>query len=267
MQSSKYAMQRMFTLHFNKYIAICNLLYYTIPHTNYTITFILKDTTEIINQKKKLEKENMNLRKSTAMMRKRIGSLSCRLQNAKRRGFHLRRGPSHTKSPSDYTKRHLRRLKQQRREKCSDSLAWLEAEGYTPTELTIRNDQTGDTETIKFDMQTLLGEEEVPEDELDKLDMALYIKDKYNISGNAYHEMAQLFKEMPRHFKVKDRIKELNKAWNIKPTPEGTCGVQQSLEERLKARLVHLVRTIHYIIPKIIGVHSAHIYTILLGIW
>ena len=39
---------------------------------------------------------------------------------------------------------------------------------------------------------------------------------------------------MPRHYKLKDRIAELNKHWNIRPTPEGTCGVQQSLEERLQ---------------------------------
>jgi len=86
----------------------------------------------------------------------------------------------------------------------------------------------------------LLGEE-VPEEELDKLDKAVYVKDRYHISGNAYHEMAQLFKEMPQHYKPKDRIKELNKVWKIKSTPEGTCGVQQSFEERLKARLEYLV--------------------------
>ena len=77
--------------------------------------------------------------------------------------------------------------------------------------------------------------------------MAIYIKDKHSISGNAYHALAQLFKEMPRYYKIKDRIKELNKAWNIKPTPDGTC-VQQSLEEHLKTRLQYMVRTIYHII-------------------
>jgi len=55
------------------------------------------------------------------------------------------------------------------------------------SELTIRNNQTGDTKIIKFDMQALFGEEV-----LEKLS-----KDKYNISGNAYYETTQLFKEMP----------------------------------------------------------------------
>ena len=232
---------------------ICNKIslmhYCAVLYTSYTsyihLTYTLKDMTELINKNKKLDKENMKLRKIKTTMRRKIARLSSKLQKAKESGFHSRRGPSH-KSPSDYTKRHLRRLRQQRREKCNDSLAWLEAEGYTATELTITNEQTGNAETIKFDMQEILRGEE--QEELDKLDMAIYIKDKHSISGNAYHELAQLFKEMPRHYKIKDRIKELNKAWNIKPTPDGTCGVQQSLEEHLNTRLQYMVRTIYHII-------------------
>lgn len=67
------------------------------------------------------------------------------------------------------------KIRHQHCEKCSNSLPWLEAEGYTATELTIRNDQVGDAETIKFDMKILFGEDEVPEEELDKLDMATHI--------------------------------------------------------------------------------------------
>jgi len=57
----------------------------------------------------------------------------------------------------------------------------------------------------------LVGAEEADEEDLDILDMAIYIKDKYNISKNAYHEMAQIFKNMPRYYKIKERIQELNK--------------------------------------------------------
>ena len=98
---------------------------------------------------------------------------------------------------------HLRRLRQMHREKCTDSLEWLKTEGYTAKKLTIKNDQTGDSETIKLTTE-LLQEEEVPEEELDRLDMVVHVKDRchisgnaYGISGNAHHEMAQLFKEIP----------------------------------------------------------------------
>ena len=53
--------------------------------------------------------------------------------------------------------------------------------------------------------------------------------------------MAQLFKQMPRHYRLKNRIAELNKLWNIRLTPTGTVGVQQKLEERLRFCLQNLV--------------------------
>ena len=71
--------------------------------------------------------------------------------------------------------------------------------------------------------------------------MMLYVKDKYNISGSAYHELASLCREMPRHYRLKQRITELNSKWNIIPTPEGTVRVQQRLQERLTACLERLV--------------------------
>ena len=86
-----------------------------------------------------------------------------------------------------------------------------------------------------------LNGEELGEQEADLVSMMLYVKDKYNISGSAYHELASLCREMPRHYRLKQRIAELNSKWNIVPTPEGTVGVQQRLQERLTACLERLV--------------------------
>ena len=72
--------------------------------------------------------------------------------------------------------------------------------------------------------------------------MMLFVKDSYSVSDVAYHEMAQLCKQLPRQYKIKERIKDLNKLWNIKPLPNDVEGVQQSLEDRLKVRIDHLVR-------------------------
>jgi len=92
------------------------------------------------------------------------------------------------------------------------------------------------------------SEEEVTEDSLDMLNMILLIKDSYNISGGAYHELASICKSLPRHHKIKQRIRKLNELWNIKPTPHGV-GVQQSLKERLYVRLEHLLK---------VSPHDAH---------
>ena len=74
-----------------------------------------------------------------------------------------------------------------------------------------------------------LTDEEVALNNVDLVSMMLYIKDRYNISGSAYHEMMSLCSQMPRHYRLKKRISELNDKWEIFPTPEGTCGVQQRI--------------------------------------
>ena len=78
------------------------------------------------------------------------------------------------------------------------------------------------------------------EDERDVVSMMLYVKDRYSVSKDAYHQMARICKGMPREYLLRQRIAELNKQWNIRPTPNGVCGVQQSLEDRLRVRIVCL---------------------------
>ena len=92
-------------------------------------------------------------------------------------------------------------------------------------------------------VEELLGLEEdecVSEDQLDVVSMMLHVKDRFNVSGCAYHEMAKLCQEMPRHYKLKERIKQLNTLWKMTYS-NGVVGVQQSLKDRLIIRVQHLI--------------------------
>ena len=55
--------------------------------------------------------------------------------------------------------------------------------------------------------------------------MIIYVKDRYNASGSAYHEMAKLFREIPRHYKLQKHIAGLNSLWNNNPTPNRVVGM------------------------------------------
>ena len=92
------------------------------------------------------------------------------------------------------------------------------------------------------DSSQLFGEDNsVAESDIDIINMILYIKDRHIVSGCAYHEFMQVCKSLPRSYKIKERIAELNRKWNIQPTPPGMIGVQQSLKERLYVRVVKLI--------------------------
>ena len=150
-----------------------------------------------------------------------------------------------TRTAKHYSQRHERRIKKRRVEECATALSWMEKDGLTPVSVTVMNTRTNALETfsIRKDLERALNlnEEEIGEQEADVVSMMLYVKDRYNISGSAYHELASLCRQMPRHYRLKERIAELNSKWSIQPTPEGTVGVQQAFEERLRMCLERLV--------------------------
>ena len=129
-------------------------------------------------------------------------------------------------------------MKQQRVSEYAAALSWMEEEGLTPIKVVALNSRTNQVEhiTLRSDIKKALNvhvTENVSEKDIDMVSMMLYIKDRYNISGGAYHEMASLCRDMPRHYRLKQKITAFNSKWNIFLTPEGIVGVQQRIHERL----------------------------------
>ena len=92
----------------------------------------------------------------------------------------------------------------------------------------LRNKDTGSTEIVQVNKQS--EKETIDPDTLHKV---LYAKERFSISNEAYHELSVLDSALPRSWKLKAEVKEMNKKWKISPTPGSTVGVQQSLKERL----------------------------------
>ena len=186
----------------------------------------------------KLESEKQSLQRKTVVLSDRLRKSPLATAN-------------HTRSRSlkpfdDYSESHKRRLKRTRAQTCELSLSWLEKEGLIPISVQVHNRESGKTETVSLsqsDTISLFGPgDDTSEDNLAIINMLLFVKDWYNISGEAYHELASICKALPRHYGIKQRIAELNRLWNIKRTPYGIIGLQQSLEDRLQIRLTHLLR-------------------------
>ena len=64
----------------------------------------------------------------------------------------------------------------------------------------------------------------------------LYIKECFNISDMAYHELAQLNPKFPRQSALAKASKNLNVECQIQPTIGKTVRIQQSSVERLRIR-------------------------------
>ena len=70
--------------------------------------------------------------------------------------------------------------------------------------------------------------------------MWLYLKDKFIISNEAWHEIAIKANDLPNIYSIKKQINELNSEWNLKPTPGDAEGVQLGFAESLQKHIVRL---------------------------
>lgn len=156
-----------------------------------------------------------------------------------------KRGPAKKKKFTDYTKQHQSRLRQQMKENCQATLSFLGLYDFIATKVEVFNGETQQYETF-----SLIDENELPlkdkdsteltDENLDEINMWIYIKDKFNISNEAWHELAMKTKQMPNSYKLEKKLKELNAKWNLQPTPGQAEGVQLSFKESLEEQVIRL---------------------------
>lgn len=151
------------------------------------------------------------------------------------------RGSAKKKSFSSYSRRQQSRIQKQMVTDCETSLSFLGLHNFVATKVEVFNENTHEYETI-----TLVDEENIhpssqtevlTDQDIDEINLLLYSKERFNVSNEAYYELSMICKDLPRSWKVQERIKALNSKWNLSSTPGDTCGIQQSIKERLEIRL------------------------------
>ena len=153
------------------------------------------------------------------------------------------RGPDKNKSFSNYSKRHQLRVRNQLKDQCSTALSFLGHYNFLPSRIELYNCETDEVESVTLpDNEFLLDDVEntTSECEINNLNMWLYIKDKFNISNEAWHEIAMKSDEPPCLNKIIKNMKKLNQNWKVKPTPGEVDGVQISFKESIVKQIRRL---------------------------
>jgi len=140
------------------------------------------------------------------------------------------RGPAKKRSFGQYTPQHQTRVKRQLKEECHAILSFLGLYDYVATKVEAYNEDTGKLETFRLLEEderpfTDNEEKEMTDQEVDDLNMWLYLKDKFNISNEAWREFSAKAKDFPKLSKVIKRINDLNASWTLSPTPGEAEGV------------------------------------------
>ena len=117
----------------------------------------------------------------------------------------------------------------------------LRAEGYEPLSIEATS-KAGHCEV--FDLQSarpLSGTQTTSATNFEKLRSSLYVKDKFGVSFEAFHELSML-SDLPSSSQVRKLTTSLNSQFKIKNTPNNITGVQQSIKERIEHRLKCLIQ-------------------------
>lgn len=154
------------------------------------------------------------------------------------------RGPAKKKF-NDYSKHHQKRIKNLLKEECQSTLSFLGLYNFIATKIKVLN-----TDTNQYETFNLVGEgeltltesdpKELTNDDLDNINMWLYLKDKFNISNETWHEISMKANGVPNAYSINKRINEINSKWALRPTPGDAEGVQLGFAESLREHIVRL---------------------------
>ena len=186
---------------------------------------------EEVVKRRKFEKEVKSLRSSNKKQMKIIVKLKT--------GKSLKCRGSSRKQWTDYSR-------QQRHQKKKDLVTGIQAalsfcdDCFRPCSVELENIDTGDHEVVDVQSGAFSKPALSNGNKDDRLYSTLYVKDKYSLSNEAYHELSMLSDDLPRSCQIKALANLLNSQFEIRDAPNGIIGVQQSLKDRVMLRLKHL---------------------------
>jgi phosphoenolpyruvate carboxylase len=192
-----------------------------------------EETSKRMRTKDQLKKAENTMKSGEEKYRKKFKQLVnkvAKLSSANKKS----RGPEKKKTFNQYSNKHQVRVRKQLKEQCQTALSFLGQYNFVPSKIELYNEDTGVADSFTFtdnDEFVVAEAGEITEDELNNLNMWLNIKDKFNISHEAWHEIAMKSDDPPCLYKIIKQMKQINQKWNVKATPGEAEGVQASFKE------------------------------------
>lgn len=181
----------------------------------------------------KLESRNADLIARNSRLRKRVAVLKAP------KG---RRGCSkiHRSGDVPYSKSHSRRRSSDFKKQAISALEELGPGPLTVSAIEFHDPVIGKKDTVQLGAGD--ESEESRRENVQQLNSVVLVKDSANFSHASYHELTQVCEALPKTFKVRDRIRQLNENWDITCLPSGFEGAQQSFVATLRQRIELLKR-------------------------
>ena len=108
--------------------------------------------------------------------------------------------------------------------------------GFKINSVELENSDTGKCEILDIKNGSFSEKENTSS----SLNAVLYVKDKYAISNEAFHELSMVAHGLPKSSKVTKLAHSINSEFEIYPAPNRIVSVQQSLKARIMICLTSL---------------------------
>jgi len=149
----------------------------------------------------------------------------------------------HNKSWSQYSAQYKRKQKKQVATDVCAALSFTKNTYYSPSRFELLNKETNELLIVKPNGSTVSQRQQPVQDNSDNIaKQTLFVKERYNISNTAYHELSMIHPAIPCMSMLNRLSKKMDAKSSLYPTPGLIEGVQQSFKERLKLRLTALVK-------------------------
>ena len=154
-----------------------------------------------ITNRQKIEEKLDQAERGCNYLERRFPNLVKKVAKINKKGA---RGPGR-KSFDEYSMQHQSRIKKQLKEDCQGTLTFLGLYNFMATKVEVFN-----TDTEQYDTFNLIDEEQLPpeaegnelsDSQVDDINYWIYVKDKFSISNEAWHELAIKCKSIPNKSK------------------------------------------------------------------
>ena len=142
------------------------------------------------------------------------------------------------KAWSDCSLQQQRKRKRQITEDVKTALSFSEDDGFKALNIELVNTDTQETFQVACHQET--ETDESLNEKQHTVKKVLFVKERFNISNQAYHEMSMIT-DLPSSYSLSKTAKELDARCILRCTPGKTEGVQQSITERLRVRIRHML--------------------------
>lgn len=140
------------------------------------------------------------------------------------------------KKLSEYSKSYWYKLIKE----VKDSLGCLSQSDYEVTTILVKSKNKRFRQIPVIDDRPTSGNPPVDKDLLERLELAIMLKDKFHISDAAYKALTSI-SDLPTFYAISQIIQKANAVLTLQRTPGEEPGVQRDLEELLKIKINALV--------------------------